>query len=153
MTFLIKRPRRNFFDETLQRTFDSFYDDFFNDFNPFQQLGKSSYPKCNIVDKSNQVVIQAAVPGLKKDDIELEIDDKERTITLRSSRAPIETTHENDDYISREIKFSSFSRSFSVKDPNLDLVSIEAKHENGVLELAIPKKEAEEVKPRKIQIT
>lgn len=152
MTIFLKRPARDFFDSTLQRTFDSFYDDFFSDFNPFQQLGKASYPKCNIIDKTDEVVVQAAIPGLDKDDVDLEIDDKERTITLKSTKSAEETKHDSEDYISREIKFSSFTRSFSVKDPNLDLVSIEATHKNGVLELRIPKKEAEEFKPRKIQI-
>jgi HSP20 family protein len=152
MTLFVKRPARDFFDTNLQRTFDKFYDDFFSDFSPFEQLGKANYPKCNIIDKNNELVVQAAIPGLNKDDVELEVDDKERTITLRSSKASSEKPHEDDDYVRREIKFSSFSRSFLVKDENLDLVSIDATHENGILELKIPKKEKEEVEPRKIKI-
>jgi HSP20 family protein len=154
MALLYKRPVREFFDTTLQRTFDQFYNDFFNDFNPFEQLGKASYPKCNIINKNNVMIVQAAIPGLDKDDIELEVSDKERTITLRSTKSAVEDKHAKDDYISREIKFSSFTRSFAIKDPNLDLRSIEAKHSNGVLELNIPKKEkvTEMAEPRKIKI-
>lgn len=152
MTFLLRRPQRDFFDTTLQRTFDQFYDNFFNDFNPFEQLGKASYPKCNIINKTDEVVVQAAIPGLKKENIELEIDDVERIITLRSTKSVVEDKHNKDDYVSREIKFSSFTRSFSVKDSNLDLTDIEANHENGVLELRIHKREADKIEPRRIEI-
>jgi len=152
MTLLIKRPARDFFDTNLQRTFDKFYNEFFSDFDPFKQLGNASYPKCNVIDKTDEVVVQAAIPGLNKDDVELEINDKERVLTLRAHKAASEEHHDDNDYVRREIKFSSFSRTFSVQDENLDLEKIEAKHENGVLELRIPKKSPEEIEPRKIEI-
>jgi len=152
MTLLIKRPTRDFFDTNLQRTFDKFYNEFFSDFDPFKQLGNASYPKCNVIDKKDVVVVQAAIPGLNKDDVELEINDKDRVITLRANKASSEEHYAEEDYVRREIKFSSFSRSFSVTDTNLDLVSIEAKYENGVLELNIPKKEPVEIEPIRIKI-
>lgn len=156
MNMLIRRPTRAFFDSSLQRVFDNFYDDFFSDFNPFEQLGKANYPKCNVIDKKDAMVVQAAIPGLKKDEIELEVNDADRTITLRSRTSSAETYDDKDDieneYLSREIKFSSFSRTFLVKDKNLNLTSIDAKHENGILELHIPKKEPEQAEPRKIPI-
>ena len=153
MTFLINRPRREYFDSTLQRTFDKFYDDFFKESNPFQQLGKATYPRCNIINKKDSVLIQAAIPGLTKEDIEVEIDNRERVITLRSS-GNTDHVETDDDFIAREIKFSSFVRSFSVSDSEMDLDNVTASCKDGVLELTIPRNTLADAKAvtRKIDI-
>lgn len=149
MNFLVKRPNRDFFDTSLQRLFDNFYDDFFNDFNPLEQLGKASYPKCNVINNNNEIVVEAAVPGLSKDDIDIEI--KDRILTIRSNGTK-EKKEDNNGYMMREIRFSSFSRSFEITDSNIDLDKVDAKFKNGVLKLTIPKLEMEKSTLRKIDI-
>lgn len=118
----------------------SFGDDFF---------AKGAYPKVNVLDKKEAVVIEAAVPGLSGDDIDLELKEDLLTIRGRSNQAG----HGDDEFVRREIKRSSFQRSFSLGQ-NLDSTKISASCSNGILIIRIPKI-AEDKRPeeaRKIKI-
>jgi HSP20 family protein len=89
--------------------------------------------------------ITAAVPGLKADDLKIEI--LEDVVTLSGKVA--EREEENDGYLLRELALGEFSRSLRLPDP-LDASKAEAVVENGVLTLRIPK--AEEARPKTIKV-
>ncbi len=86
--------------------------------------------------------ITAAVPGLKAEDLQIEI--LEDVVTLRGKTE--ERSQESDGYLLREIGSGEFSRSLRLPDP-LDASKAEATVQNGVLTLRIPK--AEEPGPRR----
>ena len=98
---------------------------------------KNAYPKVNIIDHNNSVIIEASVPGLKKEDVSIEVEGQILTI---SSSFPKATTEESRgvSYLRREIKKSSFARSFTLSK-DLDLSSISADMDSGLLLVKIPK--------------
>lgn len=137
--------------------FSSFFDEFFG--NRFPELrsdlgadffGKGTYPKVNIRDEESEVVIEAEIPGLTKDQVSVEIQDGILRIK-GEKRHEDETKKKN--YVHRELKQSSFCRSFTLND-NLDQGQVNAKFENGLLEVSLkkltPSPKKEEVK--KIEI-
>lgn len=149
--------RRSAVKNELLSSFDSFFDSFFEDVFPHSSssirrdvIEKGSYPKINAVDLEDKVIIDAAVPGMKKKDISVEIDNT-GMLTLSGKANQIEEY--KDKYIKREIKQSSFSRSFYLGD-NLDPDTIKAKCENGILQIVIDKISSEDKGPktRKVDI-
>lgn len=105
----------------------------------------SQLPMANIHENDTSHKIELAIPGLKKEDIKIEL--KENRLTI-SAEVKNETTQEEDKTVRKEFSYQSFKRSFTL--PKLvDTEKIEAKHENGLLTVLIPKKE-EEIKKNKL---
>jgi len=118
--------------------FSFFFDDFTNEYFPSLDVGffgKNSYPKVDIIDEENQVTIQAEVPGLSKDQVSVEIE--EGVLRIKGEKKESEEKKEKN-YIHRELKHSSFCRSFSIGN-NIDKDSVDAKFENGILNVSLKK--------------
>ena len=123
--------------------FDKLIDKFFNQ--SFPHLSKevgmdvfqnSAYPKCDIVDYSDRIEIVAEIPGLGKDQIKIDIDDS--VISVKGEKtASVEK--EGGTYLRRELKKSSFKRTFTADPSIFDLENISAKFTDGILELTVPK--------------
>jgi HSP20 family protein len=131
--------------------FDSLLSELFNDnFAPLKQafgedfFVKGSYPKVNVVDTDTSVVIEAAVPGMAKEDISLEIKEDVLTISGKSNQ---DAEHAGGSFVRREIKRTRFERSFALSD-NLDRENIVASCDNGVLKMVLPKISPEERAPQ-----
>jgi HSP20 family protein len=93
---------------------------------------------------ANEIVLLANMPGIKPENVEITIEGD--TLTIRGERpAPLE----NVDYVMRERTFGKFQRTLNVNVP-VDADKAEAKFENGLLTLTIPKAEA--VRPKTIQV-
>lgn len=93
----------------------------------------------------DDIVVIANMPGVKSEEVEITIEGD--TLTIRGERpAPLS----NVDYVMQERPFGKFQRTLSINIP-VDADKAEARYENGLLTLTIPKAEA--VKPRTIQIT
>ena len=138
-------PFDRIFDDMLGSMFPTIANDFGDDF-----FTKGSYPKVNVVNYDNSIEIDAAIPGLTKDDVNVEITDG--VLTIQGTSAQRENV-DDAQYLKREIKRSSFRRSFTLGD-NLDSNNVSAKFDNGILTLSIPKLVPDDVKPvtRKITI-
>lgn len=137
----------------------AFFDDFFAkdlfDFAPaksFSTLAKS-IPAVNILETENEYKIEVAAPGLKKEDIKVELDNDLLTISSEVKQEKEEKDKEGR-YTRREFSFSSFKRSFTVDEDTVDTEKIEAKYENGILNIHVPKKVTvqEEKKAKTISI-
>ena len=109
-----------------------------------------SLPKVNIKEEADRFVVEMAVPGLKKSDFNIDIDNK----TLSISAEIEEMSQENDDgYTRREFGYSSFKRTFTLPE-SVDDDKIEAKYNEGILFVHLPKKEeAKQKPPRNIKIS
>jgi HSP20 family protein len=108
----------------------------------------SQVPLANINESDVSHTIELAVPGLKKEDIKIEL--KENRLTI-SADVKKEANKENSKNVRKEFSYHSFKRSFNL--PKLvDIEKIEAKNENGLLTVIIPKKEAEIKKNKLITI-
>jgi len=101
-------------------------------------------PQVNIVETKEAYQLEAEMPGVSKDGLEVQLEGNELTIIGR--RGPVPTGAE---LIYRESIERDFKRAFEL-DPTIDTQKIAARMENGVLYLTLPK--AEKVKPRKITI-
>lgn len=109
----------------------------------------STVPSVNVIEHADGFRIEVAAPGMAKDDFKVNLDKDLLTISVKKESADEENT---ETYRRREFNYSSFERSFRLPE-TVDSEKIDAKYENGVLLIALPKKEAAIEKPaREIEI-
>ncbi|HWY11077.1 MAG TPA: Hsp20/alpha crystallin family protein [Bacteroidia bacterium] len=104
-----------------------------------------SCPLANITESTKEFKLDLCAPGMKRDDFKINIEDGVLTI---SSETEEEKKDEDKNYRRREFSYSSFSRTFALPD-NTDENNINAKYDNGMLQVTIPKKEMTVAKPKK----
>jgi HSP20 family protein len=102
-------------------------------------------PSANITESEKDYLIELAAPGLTKKDFKVEMDNGILTISAEKKE---EKKEGNGGYSRREYSFNSFSRSFTLPE-NCKSEKIDAKYEDGVLKLVLPKKEITPVKAKK----
>ena len=93
----------------------------------------------NIVEYNDNFLIDLVAPGLNKDDFNLEIND--RVLTISYDKKEEEATEDKGRFIRKEFKSSSFKRSFNLENESIDLDQIEAKYNQGILSVTLPKTE------------
>ena len=103
-------------------------------------------PAVDIYDRGNEVVIHAEIPGMKKEDIDVRVENN--VLTVRGKKERSEEVKE-EGYFRTERSYGSFSRSFSLPS-TVDASKISAEYKEGVLTLNVPK--AEEAKARQIDV-
>jgi HSP20 family protein len=142
MSLLVKR-NGNFFPSVINDLFetDLLSPELFN----FEGSLPSRIPSVNITEGDKNFKIELAAPGFDKKDFKVETDNGMLTI---SSEKEKEDKEETDNYRRREFSYSSFRRSFQLPENSIQ-DKIEAKYENGVLKLTLPKKEISISKPKK----
>src|SRR5688572_26677416 len=101
-------------------------------------------PLANILDTSDGYVLEAEMPGVNKDGLEITVENGE--LTIAGHRAAVE---ERGRPVYRESRGFDYRRTFEL-DPSIDSAKISARIDQGVLTLHLPK--AESVKPRKIAV-
>ncbi|RLG22985.1 Hsp20/alpha crystallin family protein [Methanosarcinales archaeon] len=101
--------------------------------------GEYREPLIDIVDADDEVIITAELPGMRKEDVELTISDNVLTISAKREE---EKSEEKENYLYRERVYSGFQRSIRLP-VEVDEERAEAKFNNGVLEVRIPKKASE----------
>lgn len=104
-------------------------------------------PDVNVYEKGNQIVVEADLPGMNKNEIEVSV--QNHTLTLSGERKE-EAEIKERDYFRHERSGESFCRSITLPS-SVDAEKIDAKYENGVLTLDIPKTK-EEAKAKHIEI-
>jgi HSP20 family protein len=109
--------------------------------------GDTMSPALDVHETDNDIVVTAALPGVKPDDVEMTITGQ--TLSLRGEFKADEEI-KRDQYLYRERRFGSFSRSLQLP-VRVQGEQAEATFSDGILKLTIPK--AEEVKPRQIRIS
>ena len=137
-------PFDSIFDKMVNQAFPNFGQEFGVNF-----FGNSSYPRVNVADTKTEVRIEAEIAGLGKDDVSVEYEDGMLTIA-GDKKTEIEDPDVK--YVYRELKRSSFKRSFKVDESVLQVGKITAKFDNGILNVTIPKKEVTETKSKKVKI-
>lgn len=102
----------------------------------------------DVIEEDERFLMRADVPGIKPDDVKIEVEDD--TLTVSGSHEET-TEEEKDNYVRRERRYGSFSRSMVV--PRGTAASdIEATMSDGVLEISIPKPKASEAAAGKVEI-
>lgn len=117
-------------------SFDGLFQEFFNDFPSFKPL---QVPPVNVLETPTAYQLEVIAPGLKKEDLSVQVDNGLLTIALEKKEEKNE--HEGGKVLRREFRQQSFKRTFSVDD-SVDTDKIDAKYENGVLKIVLPKNAA-----------
>ncbi len=126
--------------------FADFFDSFFTtDLSP---ANEKLSPAVDIEEDKDKYIVKADIPGMKQEDIKVEIDDGVLKI---SGERKYEKKEEDKDkkYHYYERSYGAFERRF-VLPSDTDVDKIDAKYENGVLEIQIPKTESK--KPKEIKV-
>jgi len=103
-------------------------------------------PAVDTYEEGNNIVIKAELPGVKKEDVSIDI--KDNILTLRGERSS-ETEVKEENYYRKERSHGKFHRAFTLPDavnPN----NIEANYKDGILKITLPK--SQEAKSKKIEI-
>ena len=137
------------FDKLFDSMFETNFPEFVNTVGvtPFQG---SAYPKVNVYEYDDKVGIVAEIPGLDKKDLEVEVE--EGVLTISGKKHSIGSADDKAKVLRRELKGSSFKRSFTLGD-SLDGDNINAKFENGILMIDVPKIEPEQPKKTFVKIS
>lgn len=147
MTGLVPFNRKN--TGLLNTGFEDFYnmlDDFFSDsWSSGRSLARDTF-KINVQQNDADYLIEAELPGVNKDEIDVDLNDGRLTISVKREE---KINEEKKNYIHRESRYSSMSRSIYLADA--DPKGIKAKLDNGVLSLNVPRQE-KTVKADKIEI-
>jgi HSP20 family protein len=122
--------------------FPSLFTDFFTPFNDWFDGGnvvsrEMTIPAVNITEQKDDYQVSLAAPGLKRDDFNIDLEGNMLTISCEKE----EKKEEKDKrYNRKEYSYSSFERSFTLPD-EVNKEKIDAKYEDGVLKIVLPKKE------------
>ena len=131
----------NFFNDLLN-------DSFFNTENwNYAPRNCVSSPKVNILEDEKEYTIEVAAPGLGKKDFEIKLDGDVLTISSRKETKKDESVN----HLRYEFDYEGFERSFSLpEDVNAD--KIKAEHQNGILYVSLPKRDAKPKIVKEIKI-
>ena len=112
------------------------------------QVANVFSPAVNIQETTEGYHLELNVPGRNKEDFKINIENGLLTISFEQKEIA-----ENPDFktLRREFSFKNFKRSFSL-DEKVNSEAIQAKYENGILKLYLPKKEEIKVAPKEIAI-
>ena len=105
-------------------------------------------PAVNIQESDENFIVEVAAPGKSKEDFKIELDNDVLTISAEDKMEK-ETSEKNGKYTRREFSYSTFKRAFSLPD-TVDNSKIAANYNNGVLEIALPKKEEAKVQAKRM---
>lgn len=142
MTVRLHHPAR--------KSFDSVVDDFFNSIPGLWNDGYSgiNLAPVNIAETVGGFNLEVSVPGINKEDIRVNVEKGLLTISYDKKE---ENKQEESKTIRREFSHRSFKRSFTVAD-EINADAIQAKYENGILKLFLPKKEQVKDSPKQVVV-
>lgn len=127
-------------------SFFNYFDNFENNFWGGASKSVGTF-KTDVLDKGDKYLLQAELPGFKKEDIYIDLDGDYLTIQASYTKEDNSTL---DKVVRKERQYSSFSRRFNVSGIKTD--EIKAEYNNGILELELPKIKEEKPRTKKIEI-
>ncbi len=129
---------------TLREAMDRLFDDAFT--RPFNLTGNLSLPAIDMFQTDDEIVVKAAVPGMKAEDVQINVTGE--TLTLKGEVKQKEETKDKAWHI-REQRWGAFERSILLPS---DVIADKAKaeFENGILTITLPK--AEQARPKTITV-
>lgn len=129
MTIIRWKQQRPMLSDMLNEMFD-------RNFNTGFERKCGCVPATNIMEKDNSYMIELAVPGMKKDDFKLEMENNILSVVFEKK----EEEKPEGEYLQREFHMEEFTRSFTLPE-TADSENIKARYDNGILVITIPKME------------
>jgi len=137
MTYLAKVNQRRKHNGFFPGHFDALFNDIIN--KGFGEVTRNQFthkgPAVNVIELEDKFELEIAVPGLKKEDITLKVEDETLIISATKEEQTEETTN---NYTRREFDFSNFTRSFQLNE-TIDVENIQANFADGILNIVLPK--------------
>ena len=128
--------------------FDRAFEGFFRPMRWVEEATSENFvPAMDIKERENEYVVRTDLPGVRKEDINVTLENGLLTIT--AERKTEEESKEGERELRRECRYGRYTRSLRL-GTQINEKGVKASYRDGVLELALPK--AEEVKPRKIDV-
>jgi HSP20 family protein len=145
--------RPSLVDDQFGRLVENMFEDFFAPFAPLSNLSALSQegitaPRVDLVERDNAFEVEAELPGVKKEDVKVSIDNRRVTIEGEAKRETEQKEGENVVYAERSTR--RYARSFTLPT-DVDDAAAQARLENGILMLTLPKKEASQAKKLTVQ--
>lgn len=142
---LLKKRKEGLFPSNLSDIFeDRFFRPYFPSFREMWEEG-ITVPPANLVEGKNEFRIDLSAPGFSKEDFNVEMQEGALVISAEKQE---ETEREDENYKRREFSYNTFTRSFILPE-NVREDQINAKYENGMLRVVIPKKEMQATSTKK----
>lgn len=135
-------------NNTATKNFDGLMKNLFNEIPATFRDEVLVFPPVNIIEKDNAYLLEVAAPGMGKTDFTLKLDG---TLLTISGAKKEEVKDDTSKHIRKEFGYKEFKRSFTL-DEKIDAANIAAKYENGILKVALPKKEEIKVASKEITI-
>ena len=134
----------------VQKSINHFFDEFLNEIPATwgRNLQNSFNPPVNIAETKDAYHMELNAPGRNKEDFKINIENGLLTISFEKKS---ENVSEEVKSVRKEFSFESFKRSFTI-DEKIQADNIQAKYENGVLKLYLPKKDEVKETPKQISI-
>ena len=114
--------------------------DFWNWRKNNNSVTNTTIPAINVKENNEYFYVEVAAPGMKKDDFIVELNGT--TLTIASEKEKREEEKEGEFYSRKEFSYQSFRREFELAARVVDVDRIQAKYDNGILHLTLPKKNA-----------
>ncbi len=146
MTITKYSPMRTADYPAVPRTFSNLLDDFFNDV-VASDSGRLYVPSMDVSETDSHYHIQVSLPGMKKDEINIDLEDRRLTITGERKE---ETEDKGRKFHVRETRYGQFERTVMLPN-NINQDKIDARFEDGILNLDIEKKEKQVNKQIKVK--
>jgi HSP20 family protein len=141
MTLIKFNPAKEFFKERMMPTeINSLFDSFFNEGIAKFERNVFFTPRVDVIEKEANFLVHVALPGLKKDEINIDLVKNVMTI---SGERKLKNENKEDKYHMVENFYGKFSRSFTLPE-NVDATKIDAQFEDGILNVSIPKAEVKQ---------
>jgi HSP20 family protein len=137
-----------------EKTFNSLFEDLFQNLpntiagNEWNTHFSNDFVPVNIKETGDAYILDVVAPGMEKSDFKVNV---EKNLLTISAEKKSEVKNETEKMIKKEFSFRSFSRSFKL-DETIDTTNINAKYEQGVLNIILPKKEEVKLTPKEINI-
>lgn len=129
------------------RFHNSFFRNYWDDdalINFFNNGTWNYFPSVNVIETTAEYKIEVALPGLDKNNFKIEIDGNTLELSAQKEVNVEDKDKEGHKYLRREFGYTTFHKVFTLPQ-NVDIDKIKASHNNGVLEIAIPKIKSEKV--------
>ena len=124
--------------ETMPVLFDDFFRPWNEWFDNGLMMGRTlNIPAVNITENKDEFKVSLAVPGMKKDDFNIDVNANLLTISCEKEEKKEDKEAK---FTRKEYNYTSFSRTFTIPD-YVNKEKIDARYEDGVLKLSLPKKE------------
>lgn len=142
---------RNGDSPTVRNLFNDMFDldRFFEGDSFFRGMQRTQMPSVNISETDSEFKVEVAAPGLKKEDLKINLTND--MLTISAEREEEKNTEEKN-YTRREFNYQTFQRSFSLP-ATANAEGISAEYKDGILHLMIPKREEAKQKTKQIQIS